>query len=783
MRTKNDVDDLLEFIGNETEYLSTGPQTIDEIQYAADNLGLTNSKFLKGKSFEEQKLSAQVRGAQQLLVNNVDQLAGLGERAKTEGMTPSLYATIQEKLAIVRAVYAKFDENTSELGRALRVLREVAESRKSTEASLRFMDENQGLDVLSDPEATQRLIDNLISVRETDGDEAAARVIRNATKLRAEDYVGSVIFNFMLSSPKTWLLNAVGSPMNFATDLVVDSAAGVADPVLRIREIVSRMTGAIEALKQYRTWKNIYDTAVTGESRAVGLEGKTGGRGVAFHGALSPIEGPRRIMGTIDEFWSNMFYMSNLYGEASKAATKEGRALGTSSDTWYRNKYQELIDTPTQEMMDAARATTNRQLFRDSPSTVGQELVDAVTPRYEDEVLITMVTDPNTGKLVPRSKVTKPKTSGAARVGKFAGRVIVPFIPTLDSIARTIIRNSGPGALASGEIRRQLMTPGVERQSALARIAVSTAAMGMWAYMANEGLITGAETGNWRERTAESGVRPPYSIKIGDTWVSYRGFDPIAGQIAGVATAVDNAKRSGEPTTASFIADTASGMAQSLMESSYAESLMNFFKMTSEAAQYIEEGETPGTALKNFVAGQGANILTPAGVRWANQSFVDPAARDTSSDGSVTGRTIDRAKAGWPGLSTDLPQKYDVFGREVLNPRQWREEETDPAVLEINRLERLDNKIVMGPPDKTIYKGSPNQKKLNSEEFQQYQQLSGFWALEDIKAEMSSPEWQDKSDEDKIKTIKGILRDARKDARNDLFPKEDNTDETEEEDN
>lgn len=779
MRTKFDIDDMLEFIGNETEHLASGPKTLDEIEYAATDLGLTNSKFLRGKSFEEQKIAAQVRGAQQLLVNNVEQLAQLGERAKTEGLTPSLYANIQEKLAITKAVYAKFDENTSEIGRALRMLREVAESRKSTEAAFRFMEDNRGLDILSDPESVQRLLNNLEVINKTDGPEAAAKAIRQATKLRLEDYAGSVVFNFMLSSPVTWLKNAVGTPFNFATDVVSDIAAGIADPALRSREFGARMTGLAEAAKQYQTWKNIFDAFVHGETTRPGLEGKVGNSRMAFSNtpniaakaAGAVVETPARVMAGVDEFWSNFFYMSNLYGEASKLATKEGRARGMRSKDWYGAKLQELIDNPTEELLESARKMTDRQLFRDEPSAFTKKLMEAVTPRYEDEVVIKMVKNPETGKMEPRSKVTLPKSTGLQRAGKFTGRVAVPFMPTLDSIARTLIRNSGLLSPASSEVRTQLMTPGTTRQSALARMGVATAAMGLWAYMADKGDITGSGPGEWKQGQAEGSVRPPFSIRVGDQWISYAGYDPLSGQIAVVADAVDSYKRRGEEISPEIVRDGITGITMALMTSSYAESLMNMFKMAGEGVELIKEGENPMSATKNFIAGQAANVMVPAGVRYVNQEFLDPQARDTSGTGSILDRALSRAQAGIPGKSQELPQRYDVFGREVLNPRQPKKVETDPTVLEVYRLERASNKVVMGPPDKTIYKGSEYQKKLTGEEFQKYQQLSGFWAMQDIKEAMADPEWKEMSDTEKVKTIKDILSESRKDAREELFPK------------
>lgn len=773
MRTVNDLDDVLTVLGKEAEDLSGGPRSIREIERAAEDLGLTSSKYLRGKSLEDQNLAAQIMGAKQLLTNTVEELAQLADKAKNEGMTPTLRANIAGKLATARAIYAKFDGDTSELGRAFRTLQEVTESRRSGKAVLRFMDEQQNVGPLTD----EALLEAINVITKTEGPEAAARAINRAGKLHWEDYAGSVVYNSMLSSPVTWIKNFAGSPMNFISDLAVDAAASGASKMLpkeadRITsgEIAARLFGPLNALRSWKTYQNIGNAFYTGRSRTPGFEGKIGNRGPVFKGVASgALEFPTRVMAGVDEIWSNLFFHSNFSGEAVRAAVRTGKTGQALKDEIIR-----LTENPTPEILKAAQDTTNRQLFRDAPSGVGQTLLDVLTPRFEPEVEMRMTQDPVTGKMRTTSYLKKEADSQAVRGAKFAGRLAIPFVPTLDSIARTIIRNSGPVALLSKEIRRDLMTPGIKRQSALSRIGIASAALGYFGYLTSQGLMTGMETEPWQEGQARSAVKPPMSIKIGDEWVSYAGYDPIAGQMAAAATVVERAKKTGEVISSGNLAALAAGMAEALIHSSYAESLLNSLKMVEEGRELVQEGETAGAATSNFVAGQAANVLNPAFVRWVNQEFLDPASRDTSADGTLLERIQARASAGTPGLSEGLPQKFDVFGRPTLNPRQERQVESDPTVLEINRLEQMDDKIILGPPDRTIYKNTDYQTKLTSEQYQMYQQYSGGWTVEDVASAMASPEWQTMTDEDKIDWIKKIRDDAREAARNQLFPIEDN---------
>ena len=195
--------------------VTAGPISDVELGRMADDLGLTSSKYLKGKSIADSQVAARLRGAHQVITNTVDELGGLGrERVEAEGMTPTLQASIRQKLGTLQALYARFDEDTAEVGRALRALRLVSESRQSSKAMDRFLRDSDGLNLASDEASFLRFMNHMEAAKVDGGAEAAGKFFNNARKMHWEDYAGSFIFNNMLSSPRTWAVNAGGGLMN-----------------------------------------------------------------------------------------------------------------------------------------------------------------------------------------------------------------------------------------------------------------------------------------------------------------------------------------------------------------------------------------------------------------------------------------------------------------------------------------------------------------------------------------------------------------------------------------
>lgn len=788
MKTKNDIDDLLEFVGEDA--ISSGPISDVELGRMADDLGLTSSKYLKGKSIADSQVAARLRGAHQVITNTVDDLGSLRERVEAEGMTPTLQASIRQKLGTLQALYARFDEDTAEVGRALRALRLVSQSRQSSKAMDRFLRDSDGINLAADEESFLRFMNHMEAAKVEGGAEAAGKFFNNARKMRWEDYAGSYIFNNMLSSPRTWAVNAGGGLMNHFIESFTLAARATLGAGYRAfggkgesthtNELIAQQMGALAGIWNYKTWKDIAEAIKRGEASGGSFSSKVGQSGTPISSSTNKavkalglvVENPRRVMAATDEMWSAMFRMSELFRLAAHEVSNRKDFKGN-----YWDEVKALAKDPTTEMLQKSGDYANEMLFRGKASKVTEGLAKMQRPRYEDEVDIKMRQDED-GKWVPYSRTVKGKDSQAVRVGKFGLRLMVPFAHTLDRIAATMLRNSGPLAVLTPTIRKQLKAGGVEREAALGRIVATSAMLSYFGFMAANGDITGADDPNYKKAFSLSAVTPANSIRLGDEWMSYQGWDPLAGMMSAVSTAYE---RSDGQLSLETAAGLVSGFSEAMMKSTYAESVTNSMELFQEVVEGITTGEmSKKQATANFLAGQTANLIPAASfTRWMNQNFIDPNSRATKGDSSVADRMTNRIKAGIPFLSDDLPAKFDIFGRPVQNPRQERLVETDPVIKAVHEVDRNTKDIIFGAVSDRVKKDGVPQTKLTAEEHQRYQEVTGLFFYEDASTDINDPLWKELTPEEKQEQLAYRYEEAKKYAREYLFPE---PEEVEEED-
>jgi hypothetical protein len=360
----------------------------------------------------------------------------------------------------------------------------------------------------------------------------------------------------------------------------------------------------------------------------------------------------------------------------------------------------------------------------------------------------------------------------------------VPFVRTPDALIRTAIRRSGVLSPLERVHIAEWQAGGAARDKAKARMIMGGALAFYVSSQVYAGNITGSGPEDFQKKMEWLGSHQENSIKINGKWYSIQGLEPVSTNILAVASLVERYK-SGEISDESYAQSALSAthaLASVLVDNSYAENLMNLVDVFSADPQKAEN------AVTNFFVGIGASATVPAILRSYTQSQ-DPTIRDTTGDGSFEGRLEGRINSGVPGLSEELPAKYDVYGRpmtkETYDPAgrlRSRDAETDPTIIELDRLREVYGKVLVGAPKKTgISVNGSEPRRLTAEEFQAYQQLSGYWIVEAVRQEMATPEWETLTDEERIDLVNDIKKDMRANARDELFgiPEEDDEEEIE----
>lgn len=721
-------------------------------------------KVKTAKNLKTGSDAPEVLAAREAIVKSANRIADLSRKAAegklSEREEYQLFAEMarnadmQDALAGVRS-------------NAARIVNSFKISVNSDEAfadSIRNMMRRTDNAVLSDPANRQKLFQMV--AEQADNPKAVNKLVKDSFKPKAEDFMFRVWYNMLLSSPATHAANFLGTGANFMYDLLENTGAAIAGQGKRFsnadrirgREVAYRVWGALQAMKTANTWKNARESLNTGQVAGISPEKAgqtnvyTGDNKVA--GAASGfLESPTRALAGADEWWRNVLQLSNIYGLAVRNAGNKGLK---GKDFW--NEVDKLIADPTKEMLDATNDYSKVLQFLDKPSAIGDSLVKLQTP--------------------------KPDSSAAGRTARAVLKMAVPFVRTPDALIRTAIRRSGVLTPFERENIKGWKAGGAERDKVKARMIMGSALAFWVATQAYQGNITGQGPADYKKKQEWLGTHQENSIKVGDNWYSIQGLEPVSTNITGIATLVERL-RNGEISQEDYgksAAVLAHSIASVLSENSYLEGFNNLMETNDSDPNKAQN------ALTNFIANTASSAMTPAIVRSYTQSQ-DPLVRDTTGDGTLSDRIVNRVKSAFPGLSDTLPQKFDVYGRgqtkniagpDMASRIRERLPESDPVVQELGRLSDTTDKVIVGAPKKTGIKVNGEQKRLTAEEFQQYQQLSGYWIVESVRQEMQTPEWETYSDEEKIDIVKEIRDDMRANARDYLFDPDDEEPDTEE---
>lgn len=747
-----DIDYILER-ANELAPEGEGRVSREVTERLARDLGLTPARLMK-PGMDESGLASRIEAGTQLLVNQIGKIDSILSKMNTASIKQqaSLQIQFSREMATLAAIYGRVAGNNSEVGRALNILNKVRSAKGTAEEVLKYMAKTNN--VLGNPANAQQLA-NII--QNTPNPATKIKLARAAMKPRAEDYIFRIWYNMMLSSPATHAANLAGTFGNFAVDLMEKTGASVLgqgkrfsnSDRIRGREIAYRMYGAVSALIDGSTWQNTIDSYKSGLTGNV-VNSKSGGINV-YRGSNKVLrvgsyvlEGPTRALAAEDEWWRNVISLSNIYGLAVRNAGNKGL---TGKAFW--NEVENLKNNPTQEMIDATNDYTKVLQFLDKPSRVA--------------------------RAINKASDINDKTSIGGRAFSTGMKFIVPFVNTPDALIRTSLRRTPLGAMERENIKGW-KAGGAERDQVVSRMIMGPLLSAWVASKALDGDITGEGPSDPRKRLEWEAAHQPNSIKINGKQYSVAGLEPVSTNLTAVATLVERYK-AGEMTKDDYLGsavNAATGLGKVLMENSYTENLKNLFK--------VLEGDD--TAAANLIGGIAGNVASPAISRTIARTQ-DSQVRDTTGDGSMTDRISGRIQSG--GFNSDeLPQRYDVYGQpmerdlagpDVLSRVQRREEESDPAIKELNRLVDVSSdSVVVGAPGKTVKVGD-TERRLTAEEYQQYQRLSGLWIVETVRAEMETEEWKNSDDSGKIATVRSIVKDMRANARETLFQQNDDGDE------
>ena len=448
-----------------------------------------------------------------------------------------------------------------------------------------------------------------------------------------------------------------------------------------------------------------------------------------------------KALAASDSFFRSLIENSSIFGLAHRQALKEG----LTGDA-YHARVQELISNPTTEMRAAADFDAALLQLVDDPTWMGKALENVKS----------------------RPKNTKDYGRRALRT---MFHLVAPFARVTDRMLMAAIRRVPIVGFLDRVNQADWAAGGARRDNVVARMMVGAGVISFFVAKAMSGELSGNGPSDYDKKSQMMAEGwQPNSIKIDGKWVPLAGLDqiaPLASFAASYAELLRDPEFKEEDAVTKGLELISTG-ASAVADNSFVEQIASFFSGFGNSALAENNRE-------NYAANMASSFI-PAAVRQSAE-IADGKIRDSSANGDIGPKIVDRIKAGIPGLRQDLPVRHDVYGREIesvkniLGIGQSREVDTNPVVVEIARLTKDANggKALVTPVDRGDLTRSLKVKRIPSEIVQAYQEAAGTYILEELTAEMAAPEWKTYTDEEKVALVKSVTKEMRKQAREDLF--------------
>lgn len=538
------------------------------------------------------------------------------------------------------------------------------------------------------------------------------------TKPKWQRRASELYINFLLSNPATHVVNmtsntltAIGQVPEYAAASVIGKARQALTKTQVDRVIASEVGArAFGFLSGAKEGARLFARALrTGEpsdlvSKVEGEEYK------ASPGPLgSIVRGPTRFLTAEDELFKGVARRMALNGLAVRTAYKQGLRGEAAA-----KRISELMAAPTDAMLEGS---------------------------IENGLYLTFQT-----KLGP----------AAQDISNFANRhilakVFLPFVRTPTNLLKFATERS-PAAPLLREWRDDFRAGGARRDLAIAKAAIGTG-FGMAIYeAAADGRITGsAPTDPKKSRLLYADGWKPYSIKIGDTYYSYRRLDPFAitiGTAADLATLPEGmSDKQREDEAALAIASVMGNLAS-----------RTWLSGVSDVVNALHE---PARYTDNLLQRLVGSFLVPAGVAGVART-VDPTLREVESIPDALQNRI-------PGMSDNLLPRRDVWGKPIKNEGGLGPDLLSPVYVSTALNDPVNKQLMQldyapGYPSRTV-----GGKELSAEDYDKYIAMAGPASHDLLTALVESPEWKGMTDEERVKAAKKEVRLAREDARSRLF--------------
>ncbi len=619
----DDVKNVIQSLANDTRF--KGDVQLARRGVVSDKQVIANAKNidafdeLVSRRVGEAYNAEQIYAARGLYQDTAEKLLEMAERAASPVASEVDAFNFRRMMAVFDVVQQEVLGVRAEAGRALRAWSIPIQGQRIDPGRLQeIMATFGGMD------ASVELAKKITALGTDISGSKLAAISRKTAYARTRDAMVEAWTLGLLTSPTTHVANTIGNtltttaevPKRFMQALSKDSGVSIDEAVYLAYGMFTSMGEAMKnSVIAFRTNESIISKMDFPRQRATSLESLDASgpfvplaHAMDFYGRFVGISG--RMLTAVDEFGRTLL----MNGEKYALATRDGIDKGLSGVDL--NKHiRGLVENPTPQMIDQATDFSNYNLFINRLGDTG---------------------------LAFQTILAKHPTA----------RFIFPFVKTPINIFKYAFEHS-PLAPLSSRIREDISGGGLKRAQALSKIGMGSSVLSLSIDQSLKGNITGNGPTDPKARKIlmDSGWQP-YSIRVGDKYLSYRRFEPIATWMSVAADMTEilsnyesyDIKQQDDVEsliTAGVIALSEQVINKTFLQG-FAETMEMFADPKREAPKYLER----------FASSFVPNISGAA------RKVFDPEVKH------VTG-LMDALKAKIPGLSNTVPARRNVFGEVV----------------------------------------------------------------------------------------------------------------------
>jgi hypothetical protein len=680
----------------------------------ANKLGLTPEKLMRtkaGTAFNDEELAV-LDSTLGSVGQKMQELARVVASGDDSSLNKAALGRLREQYVALMKVSVGAG---TEAGRALNSLKALKPAMDADTATRLSLLRQHGKSMSDDQ------INALAALDPNNPDELFS-FLRHFDKPKMGDYVHEAWMSSILSGPGSMERNLIGNSLFAAMEIPVRAARSLVDiPMSALQgrerelfmgEVMPAMMGALRGIpkgtaRALSILKRGYDDPeIVG--KLVPPRSSWDRSPNAAVRALSPaVTMPLRVLSATDAVFRSMAHGAETYAQATRMAIKEG----LDGDD-LASRVAELVQSPTTEMLEAAKRYERFSTFTDEMSPLGQ--------------------------LIGKARGVVP-----------GARYIIPFVQVADRLAARGFEFTPWGLVKAAK------RGGSEASDLTARATIGSAVMAGFAAYAMDGKVTGAPPMNPGERDLfYRAGKQPYSVKVGDRWVPFSYLEPLSTPLTLTATMMDSFRNKKELPTEQKVLSAVAGVAKSLVNKTYMQGVADLFEA-------IERGQSSPDAVIDLGARQAGGFMPYSALSRSVAMAQDPRVVRTDTLGQ-------RMAANVPGLRDNLPGRVDLFGEDVVPatgaargflPFVPTKETNDPVALALEE----------AGVSMSFVSNQLGGEELSTEQRDEYQRIVGRETRKRLERVVMDPQWWLLDKERKAKRLERAIYLGRQRGRTQML--------------